>query len=139
MNHRRQLIWLVPILCGTMLRADDLAPATLAKILKLVLADAKETGIACSDPQVKMELAKLGVSVDPESRIVWVRSAQELAKYAGTNRLTISGRVSDLKSGAIVALVGEGGHGVFYTSRANAVANQVTLPAALMKLGKVVS
>jgi hypothetical protein len=133
-----RLIWLVPVLCGAFARAEDLAPATLAKILKLVVTDAKETSIACTDAQLKFELTKLGVRVDPEAKIVWVRSAQEVAKYAGSNRLTISGQVSDLKNGIIVALVGEGGHGAFYLSRANATANKVSLPPAMTQLGKVV-
>ncbi len=138
MNRSTRLLWALPILCGSLLHAEDLAPTTLAKILKLVLADAKEAGIACSDPLLRLELVRAGVPLDPESRIVWVRSTQELAKYAGSNRLLISGRVSDLSHGAIVALVGEGGHGVFYLNKAAANANKVVLPTAVMKLGKVV-
>ncbi|HJW72846.1 MAG TPA: YfiR/HmsC family protein [Geothrix sp.] len=131
-------VWLVPVLLGTMVHAEDLAPPTLAKILKLVLTDAKEPSIACSDPLLKFELTKLGVRMDPEARIVWVRTPQEIAKFAGTSRLTICGQVSDLKNGVIVALVGEGGRGVFYINRANATSNKVTIPSALTQLGKVV-
>jgi hypothetical protein len=139
MNSKWRLIWLVPVLCGCPLRAEDLAPATLAKILKLVLTDARESSIACSDPMVKPELEKLGVVMNPESRIVWVKSSQDKAKFRGTNRLTISGQVSDLSSnGVVVALVGEGGHSVFYISKANVAENKVTLSNAIAKLGKVI-
>ena len=138
MKAKWRLIWLVPVLCGSMLRAEDLAPATLAKILKLVLTDAKEPSIACSDPMVRLELEKLGVSINPESRIVWVKTPQEKSKFRGSNHLTIGGQVSDLNSGTVVALVSEGGLGVFYVSRANAAANKVTISNAIAKLGKVI-
>jgi hypothetical protein len=137
-NTKWRLIWLLPAFCGGLLHAEDLAPATLAKILKLVVADAKESAIACSDPLVRFELAKLGVTFDPESRVVWVKTLQEKTKYRGTNKVTISGQVSDLSAGVVVALVGEGGRCVFYVSKANADANKVALPAAIMKLGKVI-
>jgi hypothetical protein len=138
MNSKWRLVWLMPILCGAMLHAEDLAPATLAKILKLVMTDAKESGIACNDPLLKLELAKIGVSLNPESRIVWVKSTQEKAKFRGTNRLTIGGQVSDFSEGVVIALVGEGGRCAFYVSKVNADANKVVLPTAVMKLGKVI-
>jgi len=138
MTAKWRLIWLVPVLCGSMLRAEELAPATLAKILKLVVTDARESSIACTDPMLRPELEKLGVKVDPESRIVWVKSPQEKSKFRGTNRLTISGQVSDLTNGVVVALVGEGGHGVFYISKANVADNKITLSTAIAKLGKVI-
>jgi hypothetical protein len=137
MNANWRLIWLMPAFCGCLLHADDLAPATLAKILKLVVADAKEPAIACNDPLVRFELEKLGVTFDPDSRIVWVKTPQEKTRYRGTNRVTISGQVSDLSGGVIVALVGEGGRCVFYVSKANVDNNKVVLPAAIIKLGKV--
>jgi hypothetical protein len=138
MHSKWRLIWLLPVVCSSLVRAEDLAPATAAKILKLVLADARETSIACSDPFVKAELVKLGVTLDPESRVAWVKTPQEKAKYRGSTRLTISGQVSDLSGGVIVALVGEGGRSVFYFSKANADENKVKLPAAILKLGKVI-
>jgi len=138
MRSNWRLIWLVPVLCGSMARSEDLAPATVAKILKLVLTDAHETTLACSDPFLKAELLKLGVVTDPESRIVWVKTPQEKAKFRGTDRLTISSQVSDLSAGVIVALVGEGGRSVFYVSKANAQANKISLPTGISKLGKVI-
>jgi hypothetical protein len=138
MTAKWRLIWLMPVLCGSVLRAEELAPPTLAKILKLVVTDARESSIACTDPMLKPELERLGLKVDPESRIVWVKSSQEKAKYRGTNRLTISGHVSDLSNGVVVALVGEGGHGVFYISKANVAENKITLSTAIAKLGKVI-
>lgn len=138
MMQKWWLIWLLPSLWGFALRAEDLAPVTLAKIMKLVIADAKETSIACADPILKTELGKLGVAFDPESRIVWVKTPQEKAKFRGANRLTISGQVADLDAGIIVAMVGEGGRCVFYISKANADANKVTVPSAIVKLGKVI-
>jgi len=138
MLKQYRLIWLWPLLCLNLLHAEDLAPATLARILKLVVVDAKETSIACTDPQLRFELGKVGLTVDPEARIVWVKTAQEKAKYKGSSRLTISGQVADLNAGVIVALVGEGGHGVFFISKANADANKVVLPGAVIKLGKVI-
>ena len=132
-----RLFWLATVLSGAMAQAEDLAPTTLAKILKLVLSDAKENAIACTDPLLRMELMKLGVKLDPEASIVWVKSAPEKAKFRSSNRLTIGGQVSDLNEGVIVALVGEGGRCVFYVSKTNANANKVVLPTAVMKLGKV--
>lgn len=138
MNKKWWLIWLLPSLWGFGLQAEDLAPATLAKIMKLVVADAKESSIACTDPLLKFELIKVGVPVDPEARIVWVKTPQEKAKFRGSNRLTISGLVTDLDAGIIVAMVGEGGRCVFYISKANADANKVAVPSAIVKLGKVI-
>jgi len=138
MNAKWRLIWLLPVLCGSLAQAEDLAPATVAKILKLVLADAKEAAIACTDPFLMAELGKLGVPIDPTSKVVWIKTAQEKAKYRGSDRLTISGQVADLSGGVIVALVGEGGRSVFYVSRANAQANKISLPTGISKLGKVI-
>jgi hypothetical protein len=138
MNKKWRLIWLLPSLWGFGLQAEDLAPVTLAKIMKLVLVDAKESSIACTDPMLRSELGKLGVAFDPESRVVWVKTPQEKARYRGSNRLTISGQVADLDAGIIVAMVGEGGRCVFYISKANADANKVTVPSAIVKLGKVI-
>jgi hypothetical protein len=133
-----RLLWLVPLLWGAQVHAEDLAPATLAKILKLVLADARESSIACADPQLKLELGKLGVAIDPDARIVWVKTPQEKTRVRGSNRLSISGQVSDLSAGIIVAMVGEGGRCVFYVSKANADASKVSVPTAIIKLGKVI-
>lgn len=138
MRANWRLTWLVPVLCGSMAWSEELAPATAAKILKLVLVDAHESTIACSDPFLKAELLKLGVVMDPESKIVWVKTPQEKAKYRGTDRLTIGCQVSDLTLGVIVALVGEGGRSVFYVSKANAQASKVSLPMGISKLGKVI-
>jgi hypothetical protein len=138
MKAKRWLLGLVPVLCVSALRAEELAPVTVAKILKLVLTDARESSIACTDPMLKLELEKLGVAVSPESRIVWVRSSQEKSKFRGSHRLTISGQVSDLNEGVVVALVGEGGHGVFYISRSNVAENKIMLSNAIARLGKVI-
>lgn len=132
-----RLIWLVPFLWGAMLHADDLAPATLAKILKLVMTDAKEPDIACTDPQLRLELAKVGVPLHPDSRIVWVKSPEEAASFATSNRITLGGKVALLKNGAIVALVSEGGRPAFYINKQGAMARRVALPQSILQLGKV--
>jgi hypothetical protein len=137
MKTIRRLFWLLPVLSGGMLQADDLAPATLAKILKLVMTDAKEPGIACTDPQLRHELAKVGVALHPDSRIVWVKSPEEAASFATSSRITIGGRVALLQSGAIVALVSEGGRPAFYINKQGAMARRVALPHSILQLGKV--
>jgi hypothetical protein len=138
MKHHWRLICLVPVLSSALLQAEELAPTTLARILKLVLTDAKETVISCSDPLLRLELVKLGVKLDPEAKIAWVKTSPEKSKLRGSGRLTISGQVSDLGDGVVVALVGEGGRCVFYVSKANVDANKLALPTAIMKLGKVI-
>jgi hypothetical protein len=137
MKTIRRLIWLLPALCGGMLQADDLAPATLAKILKLVMTDAREPDIACTDAQLKGELVKARVALHPDSRIVWVKSPEEAASFATSSRITIGGKVALLKSGAIVALVSEGGRPVFYINKEGAMARRVALPHSILQLGKV--
>lgn len=137
MKTLRRLLWLVPALCGPLLQADDLAPATLAKILKLVMSDAKEPDMACTDPQLRGELVKAGVTLHPDSRIVWVKSPEEAASHATSSRITIGGKVALLKSGAIVALVSEGGRPAFYVNKEGARARRVSLPHSILQLGKV--
>jgi hypothetical protein len=117
--------------------AGDLPAGIQAKFIK-VLANSANTGgrIACKHPDLLPELAKIGVAVDQGSRVAWASSEAEIKALKGAGKLVICGKLEWLGAGAAIALVEEGGKPQIYFQMANLAASGVTLPDAVLKVGK---
>jgi len=115
----------------------EVAAPTLAKIIRIV-ASGNGGKAACEDAEVSAELGKLGVSIDPEAKVVWAIADKDVARFAKQSKLVICGQVGQLGQGAAIAIVAEGGRPVIYLSPANATSSKANLPDALLKIGKVV-
>jgi len=125
-------------LVGT-LQAGDLAAPTVARILRVISASGGADGrIACADGEVAAELGRLGVVVDPKSRIVWTVSEREVIQNATPGRLVICGQLGFLGKGAALAVTAEGGRPTFYLNLANMTSSGLTLPDSVVKISKVV-
>jgi len=123
------------LVSATAVQAGEVAAPTIAKLIRIVAASGK---VACPDPEVAAELGKLGLALDPEARIVWAITDKDVSHYAKQSKLVICGQVGQLAQGASLAIVAEGGRPAIYIHSANLAASKVSLPDAVIKIGKVV-
>ena len=129
---------LIALLLVAPIQAGEVAAPTIAKIIRIVASSGNNVKVACLDPEVAAELGKLGLSLDPEARIVWAISDQDVVRLAKQNKLVICGQLGQLAQGGAVAIVAEGGRPSIYIRPANVALSKVSLPDAVIKIGKVV-
>jgi len=103
------------------LGAQDLAPETEAKFLKILLSSTGQFGFACSDAGFKM---------------AWAASEAEARALKAAGKLVIVPKLAWLKAGAAIALVEEDGKPQIYLSAGNVKASGMTLSDTIVKMAK---
>lgn len=70
---RIHLALVTVLLCGALpASANDMAAATLAKFIRIVLQSTGVPAIACANKEIAGELANLGVALAADSKVAWV-------------------------------------------------------------------
>lgn len=127
------------IVLSSPLFGGDLAPNTIAKLLKILVSRQDSVGnVLALDPEVAAELSKSSVGSAADAKVVWVRSDADAARCAKEGRLVVVGDLDQLKQGASLAFVAEGGRPVIYLHPGHLGACKVAIPDAVVKLAKVV-
>jgi hypothetical protein len=136
----RGIRWILPVAClSATLPAADLAPPTVAKFVRLVVAAGGGVAkVHCPDKEIAAELRALGLVIDPEGAVVWAGSDRDAVKYGKLGKLVICGQRDFLASGASIALIAEGGRPAIYISPRNLGGTGFILPDSVLKLAKVV-
>lgn len=134
----RMLRWMLPVLCPVLLFSADIAPPIVAKILKIIVSSPDSPSqVAVADSEIAAELGKVGVSIDPEARVLWAITEAEVVKAAKQGRLVVCPNVALLQRGASIALTVEGGRAAIYIHQAHLAASKVAVPDAVVKVAKV--
>ena len=129
----------VGMLCAavTGLFGGELPPEVQAKFIKILAASAGSAGkVACHDAALAAELAKVGVTVDPGSKVIWAANDSEARAGKSMHKLVIAGQTESLPLGAAIAIVEEGGKPQIYLHMGNIAASGITLSDAVLKIGR---
>jgi hypothetical protein len=118
------------------LQAQDLAPETQAKFLKILLSSTGQFGFACSDAAFKARLEAAGIAVSPGFKMAWAASEGEARSLKAAGKLVIVPVLGWLKAGGALAIVAEGGKPQVYLNAANVKASGMTLSDAIVKLAR---
>lgn len=128
----------LPLFCMTgSLWAGDLAPATIAKFIRVVVQGAGAKSVACADKEIAGELAGLGVTVEADAKVVWSESDKDIPRLAKQGKLVICGSRNLMAQGASVGVTAEGGRPVLLVNPKALAATGVVLPDSIIKLAKV--
>jgi len=115
----------------------DLPADVQAKFIKILAASANSPGkIACKDAAILGELDKMGISVDPGSKVAWAGSEGDVKALKASGKLVICGKLQWLPLGGAIAIVEEGGKPQIYLHMGNIAASGVTLSDSVLKIGK---
>ena len=118
------------------LNAQELAPETQAKFLKILLSSTGQFGFACADPGFKVKLEASGLSVAPGFKMAWAQNEAEVKPLKAAGKLVIVPKLAWLKLGGAIALVEEQGKPQIYLSAANVKASGMTLSDTIVKIAK---
>ena len=121
------------------LGAQDLAPETQAKFLKILLSSTGQFGFACADPGFKAKLEANGIAVSPGFKMAWAESEAEVKSLKAAGKLVIVPKLAWLKDGGAIAMVEEDGKPQIYLSSANVKASGMTLSDTIVKISKKVN
>ncbi len=121
------------------LNAQDLAPETQAKFLKILLSATGQFGFACGDPGFKAKLEASGLSVAPGFKMAWAETEAEVKTLKAAGKLVIVPKLAWLKLGGGIAIVEEQGKPQIYLSTANVKASGMTLSDTIVKMAKKVN
>jgi hypothetical protein len=121
------------------LNAQDLAPETQAKFLKILLSSTGQFGFACADPGFKSKLEANGIAVSPGFKMAWAESEAEVKSLKASGKLVIVPKVAWLKLGGGIAIVEEQGKPQIYLSASNVKASGMTLSDTIVKMAKKVN
>ena len=116
------------------LSADELQPEQSAKFLKVIMASAGQSKVACADPAVKAALVAMGVAVDAGASVIWCTNISEAKGAKSGGRLVVVGR-RDLAQAAAIIVEEEGGRPKLVFNNANMGTWKNRLGDALMKIG----
>jgi hypothetical protein len=119
------------------LQAGELPPELQAKFIKIICSSAGGLGsVACKDPLVGEEIAKLGMKVDATSKVAWASKNGDVKEFKNAGKLVVCSRLDFLSSGGSIAVVEEGGKPAVYLHMSNIGASGVTLSDAILKIGR---
>jgi hypothetical protein len=118
------------------LGAGELAPATAAKIIRVIVLGSGGSKVDCQNKEIAADLS--GVAIDPEAKVAWADTDKDVARLAKLGKLVVCGNLDWLGSGASVAVVSEGGRPSITISPRNLATSGVTLPDPIVKISKVV-
>jgi hypothetical protein len=121
------------------LAAQDLAPETQAKFLKILLSSTGQFGFACADPGFKAKLEANGIAVSPGFKMAWAESEAEVKSLKAAGKLVIVPKLAWLKAGGSIAIVEEQGKPQIYLNPANVKASGMTLSDTIVKMAKKAS
>ena len=117
--------------------AEELPPEVQARFIKILANNAGCAGkVDCRNPALAEELKKLGLTMDPTSRVAWASSEAEATALQAAGKLVICGRLGTLPMGGAVAIVKEGEKPQIYLHMGNLASSHVTLSDAVLKIGK---
>jgi hypothetical protein len=118
------------------LNAQELAPETQAKFLKILLSSTGQFGFACADTAFKAKLEASGLSVAPGFKMAWAASEGEVKSLKAAGKLVIVPKLAWLKLGGSIAIVEEDGKPQIYINMANVKASGMTLSDTIVKISK---
>ena len=118
------------------LGAQDLAPETQAKFLKILLSSTGQFGFACADAAFKAKLEASGLAVSPGFKMAWAATEAEVKPLKAAGKLVIVPKLAWLKLGGAIALVEEDGKPQIYLHPANVKASGMTLSDTIVKMAK---
>ena len=121
---------------GGPMGASDLGADTVAKLIRVVMQGTGSTSVACDDPEIASKLAKLGVTIDTAAKIVWTEKEQDIPGLARAGKFVICGSRKGTQTGAVMAMVNEGGHPAIMINKRALAATHLSLPDAILKLAK---
>ena len=124
-------------LSSSSLPAADLAPATVAKFLRVIVQGTGVSGVACDDKEIEGQLTSLGVTVDAHSRLVWTENENDIRRLAKTHHFVVCGSRKGIESGAVLALTAENGHPVMMINPKALKESGLALPDSVLKLTKM--
>jgi hypothetical protein len=116
----------------------DLAPATAAKLIRVIVQASGQSKVACTEKELAGELATLGVGAEPDAKVIWATAPKDVARLAAQHRLVVCPNPDWLAEGASVAITAEGGRPSIYLQVKNLAGVGVTLPDSIVKISKVV-
>jgi hypothetical protein len=129
----------VGMLCAavTGLFGGELPAEVQAKFIKILCASAGSAGkVACREAGLAAELTKVGLTVDPSSKVIWAASDSEARAGKSMGKLVICGHTESLPLGGAIAIVEEGGKPQIYLHMGNIAASGITLSDAVLKIGR---
>jgi hypothetical protein len=118
------------------LQAQELAPETAAKFLKVLLSSSGQFGFACNDAALKAKLEADGLSVAPGFKMAWAASEAEVKSLKAAGKVVVVPKLAWLKLGGSIALVEEDGKPQLYIHPGNLKASGMTLSDAVVKMAK---
>jgi hypothetical protein len=118
------------------LHAQELAPETQAKFLKILLSSTGQFGFACSDAGFKAKLEAAGIAVSPGFKMAWAATEAEVKPLKASGKMVIVPEVALLKAGGSLAIVEEGGKPQIYLNPANVKASGMALSDTIVKMAK---
>lgn len=118
------------------LKYKRLGPVDLkAKLVKTIASVMKVNAVMCKDSSVASALKAVNTTIG-DSVIVWAATPSEVKANAGTGKLILCGKLDELPLGGCIAIVEEGGKPAIYIHVINVQKNNITLPDAILKIGK---
>jgi hypothetical protein len=118
------------------LNAQQLAPETQAKFLKILLSSTGQFGFACTDAGFKARLEAAGIAVSPGFKMAWAASEAEVKALKAAGKLVIVPELPWLKLGGSLAIVEEEGKPQIYISPANVKTSGMALSDTIVKMSK---
>ncbi len=121
---------------GSLQAQEPLASSLAARFLKIVVtADGGDGTMACAAGEMKQELEKAGITVDPAAKFAWAATNAEVQLYTKEGKVVIGSSVDMLRTGAPLALMGEGGKPTLFISLAGK--NNLKVPTTLKRIARV--
>lgn len=119
------------------LAGGELPVEAQAKFIKILAISAgSPSRIACNDPAVMAQLAKMGFTQDPAAKVAWAANENDVRSLKAPGRLIICGKLELLMAGGSAAIVDESGKPSIYLSMLNLSNTGVTLSDAVLKIAK---
>lgn len=135
--HMKCLKVLLTLLLGVWVQGGDLPPGIQAKFITIIANYANSGGkVHVKDPLVLSELSKLGVSHSDKSPLAWASNEADVKALKASGKMVVCGKLEWLPSGGSIALVEEAGKPQIYLHLGNINASGLTLPDAILKIGK---
>lgn len=132
------LRWLFPLFGCALLQGGDLAAPTVARFIRVIAYSTGAGEVTCKDKEVAGALSALFVAVQEGSKVVWVGSDRDVAKFGKLGKLVICGRVDLLAAGGAVAIVAEGGRPTMYVHPKHLASSGLSLSESVLQTCKVV-
>lgn len=115
----------------------DVGPDLQAKFLKVIAHHASSKNrVAASDPAIKAELEKHGVSIEGGANVAFAASEEELKTLVAARKIVVCAHIEWLPQGASIAIVEENGKPAIYMHTGNLEATGVKVAPAILRIGR---